>query len=91
MRLPSTNIRRFCSSRMERRGLLARAQRISCGRLRRHPSAGRQPLSPFRIQVIKLQGGATFDTVTWRGAGTHYELSVEQGKIHSTQAGGAIY
>jgi cyanophycinase len=49
------------------------------------------PLTFHGIQVIKLQGGATFDTATWRGAGTHYELSVDEGKIHSTQAGGAIY
>jgi cyanophycinase len=49
------------------------------------------PLTFHGVLVIKLQGGATFDTVTWRGAGAHYGLSVEQGKIHSTQAGGAIY
>jgi cyanophycinase len=49
------------------------------------------PLTFHGVPVIKLQGGATFDTVTWRGAGAHYELSVEQGKIHSTRAGGAIY
>jgi cyanophycinase len=49
------------------------------------------PLTFHGVRVIKLQGGATFDTVTWGGEGTHYELSVEQGKIHSTRAGGAIY
>jgi cyanophycinase len=49
------------------------------------------PLTFHDIAVIKLPGGATFDTATWRGAGTHYDLSVEQGKIHSTQARGAIY
>jgi hypothetical protein len=43
------------------------------------------------VLVIKLQGGVTFDTVTWRGEDADYELSVEQGKIQSTQAGGAIY
>jgi cyanophycinase len=51
----------------------------------------RTPLTLPGVRVIKLQGGATFDTVTWRGEGTHYDLSVEQGKIHSTRAGGAIY
>jgi cyanophycinase len=49
------------------------------------------PLTFPGVQVIKLQGGATFDTVNWRGAGTHYELSVEQGEIHSTRTGSAIY
>jgi cyanophycinase len=49
------------------------------------------PLTFHGVLVIKLQGGATFDTVTWRGAGTHYELSVERGDIHSTRTGGAIY
>jgi cyanophycinase len=49
------------------------------------------PLTFHGVQVIKLQGGAKVDTATWLGAGTHYGLSVEQGKIHSTQSGGAIY
>ena len=48
-------------------------------------------LAFHRVLVIKPQGGGTFDTATWRGAGTHDELSVEQGKIHSTQADGAFY
>lgn len=49
------------------------------------------PLTFHGVQVIKLQGSATFDTKAWRGEGTHYELSVERGMIHSTRAGGAIY
>lgn len=49
------------------------------------------PLTFHGVQVIKLQAGATFDTVAWQGEGTRYELSVEQGKIHSTRTGGAIY
>jgi cyanophycinase len=51
----------------------------------------RTPLTIHGVQVIKLRGGATFDTAAWHGAGTHYELSVEQGKLHSTGTGGAIY
>ena len=38
------------------------------------------PLTFHGVLVIKLQGGAAFDTATWRGAGTHYELSVEAGQ-----------
>jgi cyanophycinase len=49
------------------------------------------PLTFHGVQVIKLQGGGTFDTPAWRGAGMHYQLSVEQGVIHSTRTAGAIY
>lgn len=49
------------------------------------------PLTFADVSVIKIRAGATFDTTTWSGAGIHYQLSVRDGIIHSTQAGDAIY
>jgi cyanophycinase len=49
------------------------------------------PLTFGHVSVIKMRAGATFDTTTWSGAGIHYQLSVDDGIIHSTQVGDAIY
>jgi cyanophycinase len=49
------------------------------------------PLTFGAISVIKVNAGGEFDTATWSGSGTHYELAVEKGSIHSTQAKGEIY
>jgi cyanophycinase len=49
------------------------------------------PLTFGAISVIKVKAGGKFDTAMWSGSGTRYELAVEKGSIHSTQAGGAIY
>ncbi|MFZ0806252.1 MAG: cyanophycinase [Candidatus Sulfotelmatobacter sp.] len=44
------------------------------------------------ISVYRVPAGGHFDLTTWTGeGGTAYSLSVERGKIESTQAGGGIY
>ncbi len=50
------------------------------------------PLTLRNISVYRSPAGAHFDISTWSGqGGVNYSLSVEQGVIHSTQAGGSIY
>lgn len=49
------------------------------------------PLTFSGISAMKLKAGNTFDTATWKGNGTPYELSVRNGIVQSTQPGGAIY
>jgi cyanophycinase len=50
------------------------------------------PLSFLNVSVYKAPSGARFDLSSWTGSGgLFYSLSVEQGRIHSTQADGAIY
>jgi cyanophycinase len=51
-----------------------------------------QPLTFLKISVCKIPAGGRFSVTSWRGdGGTAYSLSVEQGKINSTQADGSIY
>jgi len=50
------------------------------------------PLMFRGIDVYRVPAGAHFDLASWTGdGGTAYSLSVEMGKIVSTQAGGGIY
>jgi cyanophycinase len=50
------------------------------------------PLTFRRISIYKAPSGAQFDLLSWDGSGgTSYLLSVEEGRIHSTQSGEAIY
>jgi len=50
------------------------------------------PLTIDKVSVYHAPEKAHFDIRHWRGeGGNKYSLSVEQGVIHSTQAGGAIY
>ena len=50
-----------------------------------------KPLSIENISVTKEIAGGKFDLQKWAGAGSRYELSVQNGLLHSTQAGGSIY
>jgi cyanophycinase len=51
-----------------------------------------QPLTFRKISVYKVPAGGRFDLVSWTGnGGTNYSLSVEKGRIDSTQADHAIY
>lgn len=50
------------------------------------------PLTFRHISVYKSPTGSQFDLASWAGQrGTGYELTVDQGTIHSTQADGSIY
>jgi len=50
------------------------------------------PLSFHNIDVYRVAAGGHFDLVLWKGDhGTAYVLSVEKGKISSTQPGNAVY
>ena len=50
------------------------------------------PLTFRKVNAYRVKAGGHFDLTSWTGAeGTAYSLSVEQGKIESTQAGGKIY
>jgi len=50
------------------------------------------PLTFRNVSVYRVKTGGHFDLTSWTGdGGTAYSLSVERGKIASTQAGGEIY
>jgi cyanophycinase len=49
------------------------------------------PLTFTGISVHKLKAGEKFGLAAWTGDGISYTLSVEAGKIRSSQPGGAIY
>ena len=50
------------------------------------------PLTLRNVSVYRVKAGGHFDLVSWTGnGGTAYSLSVERGKIESTQIGGANY
>lgn len=49
------------------------------------------PLTFVGVSVHKLKDGDRFDTASWTGAGTQYQLSVQDGVVHSTQPGGSTY
>jgi len=49
-------------------------------------------LTFHNISVYRVRAGGQFDLSKWRGnGGDSYSLSVDDGVIHSTQGGGAIY
>ncbi len=50
-----------------------------------------KPLTLPNIAVSKITPGESFDLDTWEGGATRYMLSVEDGVLHSDQAGGAVY
>jgi cyanophycinase len=51
-----------------------------------------EPLTFQKISVFKVPAGGRFNLALWTGeGGTAYSLSVENGKIESTQSDGAIY
>ena len=50
------------------------------------------PLTFRKISVYRVPAGGHFDLVSWKGeGGASYSLSVERGKIESTQANHSIY
>jgi cyanophycinase-like exopeptidase len=50
------------------------------------------PLTLRNVGVYRVPAGGHFDLTSWTGAGgAAYSLSVVQGKVESTQAGGKIY
>lgn len=50
------------------------------------------PLTFLEVNVYRVHAGGHFDLIDWKGdGGTPYELSVEKGKIRSTQPGGSVY
>jgi hypothetical protein len=50
------------------------------------------PLTFRGVSIYRVPAGGHFDLTSWAGEGwTAYSLSVERGKIVSTQAGGGIY
>ena len=50
------------------------------------------PLTFRGVSVYRVPAGGDFDLTSWTGeGGTSYSLSVERGKIVSTQAGNSIY
>lgn len=53
-----------------------------------------QPGKPLFLRIVSVQKvapGHTFNLNAWAGDSTHYELSVTEGSILSSQPGGAIY
>jgi cyanophycinase-like exopeptidase len=49
------------------------------------------PLSLADVTVQRVSPGHMFDLNTWQADALTYKLSVENGVIHSTQSGGAVY
>ena len=50
------------------------------------------PLTFRNVSVYRVAAGGHFDLTSWTGTGgTSYSLSVVQGKVESTQAGGGVY
>jgi cyanophycinase len=50
------------------------------------------PLTLRNVTVYRVPAGGHFDLTAWKGdGGTEYSLSVERGKIDSTQVGNGIY
>jgi cyanophycinase-like exopeptidase len=50
-----------------------------------------KPLTMRNVDVQKVSPGHAYNVRTWQGESVHYSLSVDAGKITSTQAGGAVY
>ena len=53
--------------------------------------ASHNPITFGPFDVQKVAPGHTFNLKTWSGDATQYTLTIKDGVIHSTQAGGAIY
>ena len=53
--------------------------------------AGDEPLSASPFEVQKVAPGHAFNLRTWSGDATRYTLTVRNGQVESTQAGGATY
>jgi cyanophycinase len=50
------------------------------------------PLTFKNVDVYRVPSGGIFDFLSWKGdGGVAYRLSVDAGKIHSTQADGSVY
>ena len=50
------------------------------------------PLTFLNVTLYRVPAGGHFDLITWTGdGGMAYDLSVEKGKIQSTQVSGSIY
>ncbi len=49
------------------------------------------PVELKGVTVHKVAPGHAFNVKTWTGEASHYVLSVNRGKLRSTQSGGAIY
>jgi len=50
------------------------------------------PLTLLNVSAYRVQTGGHFDLISWTGdGGTAYSLSVERGKIKSTQRNGEVY
>lgn len=50
-----------------------------------------RPVELQGVTVHKVAPGHAFNVKTWKGDSSDYVLSVDQGKLHSAQPGGAIY
>jgi cyanophycinase len=50
-----------------------------------------KPLTVRNVDVQRVVPGHAFNVKTWRGEAIHYALSVDAGKITSTQPNGAVY
>lgn len=51
-----------------------------------------KPLTFHNISVYRIRAGGQFDLSKWTGSGGNsYSLAVDEGVIHSSQSGGAIY
>jgi cyanophycinase len=49
------------------------------------------PLTLRGVRVQRVASGGQFDLNSWTGSGVNYVLSVNKGKVMSTQPGGSIY
>jgi len=50
------------------------------------------PLTFLDVTVYRVPAGGHFNLISWKGdGGASYDLSVEKGKILSTQVGGSVY
>jgi len=43
------------------------------------------------VRVQRVASGGQFDLTSWTGTGVNYVLSVNEGKVMTTQPGGSIY
>jgi cyanophycinase len=49
------------------------------------------PLTLRDVRVQRVASGGQFDLTSWTGTGVNYVLSVNEGKVMTTQPGGSIY
>ncbi len=50
-----------------------------------------RPLTLHDVEVLRVNPGHAFNVKTWQSDAAHYSLSVDAGKLTSTQAGGSVY